>query len=135
MGFQVSDVQIDFECFSGRIGQYLFISSTTVYSKPHVRIPLTEETRPGNPHSEYARRKEMCEAWLMIRLAKSGYPVTVVRPSHTYSRGWIPNPVFSDGIRQSVRWFREDPARQTVNRTANELFARVIAAWQRRQTP
>jgi len=27
--------------------------------------------------------------------AKKGFPVTIVRPSHTYSKRWIPNPVSS----------------------------------------
>ena len=33
---------------------------------------------------------------------------------------------------EAVRWFREDPARQTINAEADALFDRVIAAWKAR---
>lgn len=85
MGFTVEDVQINHQLFAGKIRQYIFISSATVYAKPHRTIPLTEETPLGNPFSDYARNKLACEEWLLARHTDSGFPVTIIRPSHTYS--------------------------------------------------
>jgi nucleoside-diphosphate-sugar epimerase len=133
LGFQVPDIQIDFECLGERVGQYIFISSATVYSKPHQRIPLTENSRLGNRFSDYARNKEMCEGWLMTRLEKSRFPVTIVRPSLTYSSGWIPNPVSSRGYAFAARLekgepvFLHDGGRTQCALTASSDFASGFA--------
>ena len=36
---------------------------------------------------------------------------------------------FSQGAREIVAWFDADPARQVVDRQANDLFDRIIAAY------
>lgn len=95
LGFDTSDVELDHSLFAGRVRQYLFISSATVYAKPHGRLPLTEDSPLGNPFWDYAQKKQSCEAWLMTRFLGEGFPVTIVRPSHTYSHRWVPNPVSS----------------------------------------
>lgn len=95
LGFTPEDVEIDYSVFAGRIRQYLFISSATVYAKPHRALPITENTPLGNPFSEYAQNKLACENWLSERFRLDQFPVTVVRPSHTYSSRWIPNIVNS----------------------------------------
>ncbi len=95
LGYELADVQLDYELFRGSTRHYVFISSATVYAKPPPRIPLTEDSPLGNPWWEYARKKLACEQWLLARRHESGFPVTIVRPSHTYSRRWVPNPVSS----------------------------------------
>jgi nucleoside-diphosphate-sugar epimerase len=74
-----------------------------VYAKPTVELPITENTPQGNPFSDYAQHKEKCEAWLMKRFHKENFPVTIVRPSHTYSKLWIPNPISSAGYTFAAR--------------------------------
>ncbi|MDD5522356.1 MAG: NAD-dependent epimerase/dehydratase family protein [Kiritimatiellae bacterium] len=103
LGYVVPDVEIDFKLFQGRIRQYIFISSATVYRIPHRILPMTENTPLGNPYSDYAQNKEKCEAWLMEKFRKEGFPVTIIRPSHTYSRIWIPNPIASAGYTFAAR--------------------------------
>ncbi len=103
LGYELADVQSDFELFHGAARQYVFISSTTVYEKPPRRLPITEETPLGNPWWDYAQKKLACEQWLMQRHAESGFPVTIVRPSHTYSKRWIPNPVSSSSYTFAAR--------------------------------
>ena len=95
LGFRLPELEIDFALFAGRVRQYIFISSTTVYAKPHTKLPITEDTPVGNSHSDYARNKQLCEEWLLARHADTGFPVTVVRPSHTYSHRWLPNAISS----------------------------------------
>lgn len=95
LGFNPTEIEIDYSIFRGRVRQYVFISSTTVYAKPHRVLPLTEETPVGNQYSPYARNKQACEEWLLDRFHAEGFPVTIVRPSHTYGRTWLPNTVSS----------------------------------------
>lgn len=103
LGYEVAQVQTDFELFRGGIRQYVFISSTTVYAKPHRQLPLTEEAPLGNAYWEYARKKQQCEEWLREQAQRFRFPVTIVRPSHTYSRMWIPNPVSSSSYTFAAR--------------------------------
>lgn len=72
--------------FSGRTGQYVFISSASAYQKPPARLPILESTPLRNPFWQYSRDKIACEDLLMRAYRDDGFPVTVVRPSHTYDR-------------------------------------------------
>ena len=103
LGYELSDVQLDFELFRDRVRQYVFISSATVYSKPPARLPITEDAPLGNAFWDYAQKKVVCEDWLRVRHAEAGFPVTIVRPSHTYSPRWIPNPVSSSSYTFAAR--------------------------------
>jgi nucleoside-diphosphate-sugar epimerase len=94
LAYQPSDLEPVAAALGGRLRQYVFISSTTVYAKPHP-VPLVETSPVGNAWSEYARRKEACEAWLAAHARE--LPFTIVRPSHTFSERWIPNVVASGG--------------------------------------
>jgi len=95
LGFDVPDVELDHAVLAGRVAQYVFISSTTVYAIPHRNLPLTEQSPLGNPFWDYARKKQACEEWLMEKYRSDRFPVTIVRPSHTYSCHWMPNPISS----------------------------------------
>jgi nucleoside-diphosphate-sugar epimerase len=100
LGYELSDVETDHALFAGKVSQYIFISTAMVYAKPHRQLPITEASPLGNPFSDYAKKKLECEAWLLERRAADAFPVTIVRPSHTYSKRWIPNTVSSAGY-----WF------------------------------
>ena len=88
--FVPAHVRADIERFDGRIGQYLFISSASAYQKPPLRYPITESTPLRNPFSAYARNKIACEDTLVAAYRDRGFPVTIVRPSHTYDRTSMP---------------------------------------------
>ena len=103
LGYEVSDVELDFELFSGSVQQYIFISSATVYLKPPPRLPVTEDHPKGNPFWEYAQKKLACEEWLLRARRENGFPFTIVRPSHTYSKRWIPNPLSSSSYTFAAR--------------------------------
>lgn len=95
LGYDLPDVQTDYALFNGAVDQYLFISSTVVYAKPPRQLPLTEDAPLGNDQWDYAQKKLACEQWLLQRRQETGFPVTIVRPSHTYSKRWVPNAVSS----------------------------------------
>ena len=109
LGYEVADVQLDAEAFSGAVQHYIFISSATVYAKPPPRLPITEESPLGNPFWDYAQKKLACEQWLIDRWRQAGLPVTIVRPSHTYSKRWVPNPVASSSFTFAQRLERGKP--------------------------
>jgi nucleoside-diphosphate-sugar epimerase len=90
LGFAPSDVALDAQVFAGRVGQYLFISSASVYEKPPSHYVITEATCLANPLWQYARDKIACEEVLLSAYRSQGFPVTIVRPSYTYGETWIP---------------------------------------------
>jgi len=103
LGYELADVQLDHAIFAGSVRQYVFISTAAAYVKPAPRLPITEETPLGNAFWDYAQKKEQCENWLRERWLESRFPVTIVRPSHTYSPRWFPNPVSSSGYTFAAR--------------------------------
>ncbi|MGX1162706.1 nucleoside-diphosphate-sugar epimerase [Arthrobacter sp. SLBN-100] len=74
------------DLFAGRAGQYVFISSASAYQKPPTRLPIRESTPLKNPFWQYSRDKIACEELLFEAYREQDFPVTVVRPSHTYDR-------------------------------------------------
>jgi len=109
LGYEVSDVELDFQLFQGAVRQYVFISSATVYARPAPRLPLSEDLPLGNAWWDYARKKVACEQWLRQQWEQSRFPVTIVRPSHTYSRRWVPNAVSSSSYTFAARLERGQP--------------------------
>ena len=88
--FDPARVPLDVDLFSGRTGQFIFISSASAYQKPPARLPITESTPLVNPFWEYSRNKIACEEALLRAHRDHGFPVTIVRPSHTYDRTALP---------------------------------------------
>ena len=86
---------VDIELFSGRVEQYIFISSASVYQKPATHFLITESTPLANPYWQYSRDKIACEELLMREYREKGFPVTIVRPSLTYGVTQIPAAVGS----------------------------------------
>lgn len=90
IGFTVDQVERDYRLFEGRTRQYIYISSASAYHKPAASHVITEGTTLANPHWEYSRNKIACEEYLMKKYREKGFPVTIVRPSHTYDERSIP---------------------------------------------
>lgn len=90
VAYQPGHVQSDVELFRGRAGQYVFISSASAYQKPPRRVPVTESTPLHNPYWRYSQDKIACEEALTRAYREIDFPVTVVRPSHTYDRTSVP---------------------------------------------
>lgn len=88
--FTPQQLEADLELFRGRAGQYIFISSASAYQTPPVALPVTEATPLANPYWEYSRNKIACEERLMRAYREENYPITIVRPSHTYDRTLLP---------------------------------------------
>jgi nucleoside-diphosphate-sugar epimerase len=76
----------------GRARQYVHISSASIYGKPVLRTPIVESTAVHNRFLEYARAKLRAERTLQLAFLEEGFPVTIVRPSHTYDDAQPPLP-------------------------------------------
>ena len=90
IGFLPSQVERDIRLFCGRTRQYVYISSASAYNKPASSHVITEGTALANPYWEYSRNKIACEELLMKAYREEGFPVTIVRPSHTYCERSVP---------------------------------------------
>lgn len=84
VAFTPEHVATDIELFAGRTAQYVFISSASAYQKPPAALPIRESTPLRNPYWQYSRDKIACEDLLVAEYRERGFPITIVRPSHTY---------------------------------------------------
>jgi nucleoside-diphosphate-sugar epimerase len=95
LGARRFDAVVDFVCyderqarravgyFSERARHYVFISSTAIYDREIADLPLVETAPVICAGWDYALAKAAAEsAFGQARLA--GFPVTVMRPGHTY---------------------------------------------------
>jgi nucleoside-diphosphate-sugar epimerase len=90
MAFTTEHVRTSMALFGHRTGQYVFISSASAYQTPPQRLPIIESTPLRNPFWQYSRDKIACEDLLTAAYRNDGFPVTIVRPSHTYDRTSVP---------------------------------------------
>jgi nucleoside-diphosphate-sugar epimerase len=93
LSYDEDDVARWVALFSGRTHQYVHISSASIYSKPVMVTPITESAPTGpNPPLPYATAKWRAELALSRAHREHGFPVTVIRPSHTYDDANPPLP-------------------------------------------
>jgi nucleoside-diphosphate-sugar epimerase len=90
IAFTPEHVQNDIDLFTGRTGHYIFISSASVYQTPPTLLPVTESTIADNPYWQYSRNKIACEELLLRTYREQKFPMTIVRPSHTYDKTLLP---------------------------------------------
>ena len=90
IGFVPSQLERDYRIFKGKTKQFMYISSASAYHKPSRAYKITEGTALANPYWEYSRNKIACEDLLMKYYREDGFPVTIIRPSHTYDERSIP---------------------------------------------
>ena len=90
IAFNTQALERDYRLFKGKTKQFIFISSASAYQKPLGDYRITEGTPLANPYWEYSRNKIACEEYLMSLYRKETFPITIVRPSHTYNEYGAP---------------------------------------------
>ena len=104
IGFVPAQLERDYRLFNGKTNQFMYISSASAYQKPLSDYKITESTPLANPYWQYSRDKIACEEFLMRMYRENGFPVTIVRPSHTYDERSVPLGVHgSKGSWQVIR--------------------------------
>ena len=95
IAYTVHDIERDLRLFRQKTDQFVFISSASAYQKPVQDYIITERTPLQNPYWDYSRNKIACEDRLLFAYLEEGFPVTIIRPSHTYGLSQIPFAVSS----------------------------------------
>jgi len=90
VAYTPDQIEADLALFRGRARQYIFISSASAYQTPPANLPVTESTPLHNPFWAYSRAKIACEERLLHAYRSEGFPITIVRPSHTYDQTMLP---------------------------------------------
>ena len=90
IAFVPDQILRDYRLFRGRTRQYMCLSSASAYQKPVNDYRITEGTPLANPYWEYSRNKIACEDCMMKLWREEGFPVTIIRPSHTYDERSVP---------------------------------------------
>jgi len=127
--FTPEQMQNDIDFFTNKTQQYIFISSATVYQKPPDHYVVTENCPLSNPYWKYAQDKIACENLLT---SQNSLPYTIVRPSYTYGKTWIPvtftartyNPVYR--IRKGLPILSHGDGESLWVMTHNTDFARAF---------
>ena len=102
IAFTPNQLERDYRLFKNKTKQFVFISSASAYQKPLSDYRITEGTPLANPYWEYSRNKIACEDYLMKMYREEGFPVTIVRPSHTYDERSVPLGVHGNNGSYSV---------------------------------
>ncbi|MDR2471043.1 MAG: NAD-dependent epimerase/dehydratase family protein [Treponema sp.] len=97
IAYTPEEVRRDIRLLRGKTAQYIFISSASAYQKPLASYLVNEGTPLANPYWEYSRQKIACEECLQSARREEGFPVTIVRPSHTYDERRVPLGVHGKG--------------------------------------
>lgn len=90
IGFVKEQLERDYRLFKGKTRQFMYISSASAYQKPVANYRITEGTPLVNPYWEYSRNKIACEEYLMKLYREENFPITIIRPSHTYDERNVP---------------------------------------------
>lgn len=98
IGYTPDDAARDIDLFLGKTRQYIYISTCAAYHKPVVDVPVTESTPQKNPFWRYAADKIASEQALYDAFRSRDFPLTVVRPSHTYDNSRLPMGVGGSGL-------------------------------------
>lgn len=90
IAFVPEQLKRDYRLFGGKTRQFIYISSASAYQKPLSDYRVSEGTPLANPYWEYSRNKIAGEDYLMRLYREEGFPVTIIRPSHTYDERSVP---------------------------------------------
>ncbi len=87
MNYQPEDALSLSRAFAGRVGQMIVCSTVDVYAHPAERLPITEN-EPYVPTSwDYSTKKAIIEKTLLQAQERGDFPLTILRPAHTYNDG------------------------------------------------
>lgn len=103
VGFSPADVLPDVDRFARRTGQYVFVSTCSVFGRPVPQLPITESSPRRHPVFGYAREKLAAELALEDAYRERGLPLTIVRPMHTYDETTMIFPVSWTAIERMRR--------------------------------
>ena len=96
IAFVPAQAERDIRLFKGKTDQFMFISSASAYQKPLSHPVIRESTPLSNPYWDYSRNKIAIEELLLREYRENGFPITIIRPSHTFNFRSIPLAIHGD---------------------------------------
>lgn len=87
--FNPSQAYDNIALFKGKTKQFIFISTVVTYDHDGA-VTFNEDHPLGNRYSRYGQGKQACEEIFRKAYQEEGFPITIVRPSQTYSNERIP---------------------------------------------
>lgn len=83
--YRTEDVALMVDVFRGRVGHYIFISSTVIYAASDL-LPITEDfpVDDSERQNEYARNKLACERLLLREWRERNFPASIVALSMVF---------------------------------------------------
>ena len=78
----------DVDLFARRTSQYVFISAASAYQKPPGRT--MSQLRFGTRSESTRGRRSPVRRYLCGLTCEAGFPATIVRPSQTYEKTFVP---------------------------------------------
>lgn len=82
--YNSQDAEFDVKVFRNHVKQFIFISSAANYDRRIIKYPINENSKLGTEGWEYVIGKIAAENVFMKAWHDECFPVTVVRPGHTY---------------------------------------------------
>lgn len=108
IGFVPAQLERDYRLLKDKVDQFMYISSASAYQKPVGNYIISEKTPLANPYWEYSRNKIACEDYLMKLYREENFPITIIRPSHTYDERSVPLGVHgNNGSYQVIKRIQE----------------------------
>lgn len=87
--FTKEQARNNIELFKDKTKQFIFISTVATYNH-EVSCNCSEESELGNKFSSYGQNKVLAEKEFLAAYKNEAFPVTIVRPTQTYSESRIP---------------------------------------------
>lgn len=90
------DAKNNVTIFRGKTKQFIYISTVCVLNHEYTCL-IDEETEKGNSYSDYGAAKSAAEDVFLQAEKDDNFPITIVRPTQTYSNHRIPLSVKGKG--------------------------------------
>lgn len=90
------DAKNNVAIFKGKTKQFIYISTVCVLNHEYTCL-IDEETEKGNYYSDYGAAKSAAEDVFLQAEKNDNFPITIVRPTQTYSNHRIPLSVKGKG--------------------------------------
>lgn len=80
---------VNLRVFRRIVKQFIFVSTVVVYDR-EIQVVANENSAVFNKYSKYGQDKLKCENLLLRAYTEEGFPLTIVRPTQTYSGAKFP---------------------------------------------
>ena len=95
--FNRADAESIFRAFNGRVKHFIHTSTVCAVGVPTRKL-ICDETEEYHPTTPYGRGKAEAEKFYIWAWKQHRFPVTIIRPSHTYGPGggWVLGTLLND---------------------------------------